>query len=232
MALVKFGGGVTEMRGSIAGTVFSRNSSGAYARARTKPVNPNTERQDNVRGGVASATTRWSQTLNDTSRILWNEYAALVAMKNRLAETTFHSGFNHYIRSNAFRMSLGFAAIDAAPANGELPAHDPSISIAPSAGSQQLNVTFDNSMDWANEAGGVLFVHQGRPQNAQRFRFFGPYRWCTCVGGDSETPPGPAEPAPAVFHITELQRQWVYFRIQRADGRLSETFRAEAFVGG
>ncbi len=231
MALVKFGGGVVDMRGSIAGTVFSKNRYGQYARARTKPVNPNTERQDDVRDGVAEATARWSAALTDAARILWNDYAAGVSMKNRLGEAIFLSGFNHYVRSNAFRISLGFAPIDAAPAIFELPAHDPSLAIAPSAGSQQLEVTFDNSMDWANEAGGVLFIHQGRPQNPQRFFFGGPYRWCTCVGGDDITPPTSPEPAPAVYHITELQKQWIYCRIQRADARLSEIFRAEAFVG-
>lgn len=231
MALVKFGAGVIDMRGSIAGTTFSKNRFGQYARARTKPVNPNTTRQDAVRSGVAEATARWSETLNNASRILWNEYAALVAMKNRLGETVFLSGFNHYIRSNAFRISLGFAAIDAAPAIGELPAQDPSLAMAPIAAAQQLDVSFDNTMDWANETGGVLFIHQGQPQNPQRFFFGGPYRWCTCVGGDDVTPPVSPEPAPAVYHITELQKVWIYARIQRADGRLSEPFRAEAFVG-
>ncbi len=228
---VKFGPGILDARGSIGGVTFSKNSTSHYMRSRVKPVNPNTERQDDVRSGVAEATTRWSQTLNNASRILWNEYAAGVTMPNVLGEAVHISGFNHYIRSNAFRISLGFAAIDAAPAIMEIPAQDPSLAIAPSAGAQQLNVSFDDTMDWANETGGVLFVHQGKPQNPQRFFFGGPYRWCTCVGGDDVTPPVTPEPAPAVFHITELQKQWIYCRIQRADGRLSEPFRAEEFVG-
>ncbi len=228
---IKLGAGLVDARGSISGMTVSRNSAGLYARARVKPVNPNTTRQDDVRSGVAVATARWSETLNEASRVLWNEYAALVAMKNKLGDTIFNSGFNHYVRSNAFRMSLGFAAIDAAPSIGELPAQDPSISIAPAASSQQLELTFDNSMSWANETGGVLFVHQGRPQNPQRYYFGGPWRWLMCIGGDDTTPPTSPDPAPAVYHITELQRQWLYCRIQRADGRLSEPFRAEAFVG-
>jgi len=36
---IKFGGGVVDARGSLAGNVFSRNKSGAYMRARVTPVN-------------------------------------------------------------------------------------------------------------------------------------------------------------------------------------------------
>ncbi|GAI01350.1 unnamed protein product, partial [marine sediment metagenome] len=45
MALIKYGGGIVQISGSIAGTVFARNKMGNYARPRTKPVNPRTARQ-------------------------------------------------------------------------------------------------------------------------------------------------------------------------------------------
>lgn len=229
MALVKFGGGIIQMSGSIAGNTFARNRYGNYVRARTKPTNPNTTRQQGIRSAIAEATVRWSTVLNQAGRDIWNLYAANVAMKNRLGETVTLTGFNHYIRSNALRLQLGFAAIDAGPDLFELPAHDPSLAIAPAEASQQCNVTFDNTMDWANETGGVLFIYQGMSQNPQRNFFAGPWRWCTCVGGDDVTPPVSPEPAPAVYHLSVGQHIWVYARIQRADGRLSEKFRADNF---
>jgi len=39
MALIRFGGGIVQMLGSIGGTTFARNASGNYARARTTPAN-------------------------------------------------------------------------------------------------------------------------------------------------------------------------------------------------
>jgi len=227
--LLKFGGGITEMRGSIAGNVYSRNRSGAYMRARTKPVNPNTTRQQAIRAAIAFVCARWSETLTKAHRDAWGVYGANVPMKNRLGETIYLSGFNHYIRSNAGRVQLGFAAIDTAPVIFELPAKDPSIAIAPDAGDQLLNFSFDNTMAWANEDDGVLYLYQGLPQNAQRNFFGGPWRWVMCVGGDSITPPTSPDVAPCVFAIGEGQHQWIYCRIQRADGRLSEQFRADAF---
>ncbi|GAH13494.1 unnamed protein product, partial [marine sediment metagenome] len=49
MSLVKYGGGIVQMSGSIAGNTFARNRYGNYVRARTKPINPNSDRQVVVR---------------------------------------------------------------------------------------------------------------------------------------------------------------------------------------
>ena len=57
MAKVRFGNGVSEIRGSIAGNVFSRSGAGAIIRNRITPVNPNTTRQSQARAifGLVSA---------------------------------------------------------------------------------------------------------------------------------------------------------------------------------
>jgi len=106
MALVKFGGGVVQMSGSIAGDTFARNRYGNYCRARTKPTNPNTSRQQDVRASLAFLTDRWSNTLTALQRAAWNLYGDSVAMTNRLGETTKLTGFNHYIRSNIERKRI------------------------------------------------------------------------------------------------------------------------------
>jgi hypothetical protein len=85
-ALVQFGGGVSQIRGSINGTVFSRNRSGAIARGRTKPVNPVTQRQSEVRAAFGQASSSWgSLTAADVAD--WEAYAALVTRINGLGET-------------------------------------------------------------------------------------------------------------------------------------------------
>jgi len=229
MALIKYGGGIIQMSGSIAGTTHARNRYGNYARARTKPVNPNTALQVQVRAIIADLTARWSQTLTDDQRTAWNLYGSNVAMKNRLGEVIKLTGFNHYIRSNANLRRLGLTLVDNGPVIFELPAKDPTFAITGTEAPNNITATFDNTMAWAIEDGGILVMFQGQPQNAQRNFFAGPWRLWTAVEGID--PGGAVSPkvAPAVFAIAELQRFWVSARIIRADGRLSEVFRADTF---
>jgi len=150
-------------------------------------------------------------------------------MKNKLGETVRLSGFNHYIRSNSVRVHSGIAEIDAGPTVFELPEKDPTLSIVADDGDQTISVTYDNELDWADETGAYLITYQGQPQNPQRNFFAGPWRLLDNLPGVTGTPPTPPDVQPVVFVITELQRQWIYARIARADGRLSEPFRADTF---
>lgn len=229
--LVKFGAGIIEARGSIAGMTFSRNKSGAYARARVKPVNPNTARQDQVRAALALLTARWSQTLTIAQRTAWNLYASSVSMMNGLGEAIHLSGFNHYIRSNSFRATYAKTPVDDGPVIFELPAQDPTFDISGGEVAQQLTVSFDDTMDWDNETGGFLVYYQGAPQNAQRNYFNGPWRLLSYTAGADGAPVASPVVEANVFAVAEGQRQWAYARILRADGRISESFRADCVIG-
>lgn len=229
MALVKYGGGIVQMSGSIAGDTHARNRSGNYIRARTKPVNPKTAAQVIVRAALAYLTDRWAQTLTANQRTAWNLYAANVAMTNKLGESINLSGFNHYIRSNSNMVRIAQPAIDDGPVIFELPDQDPTFAITISEATQNITATFDNAAAWAIEDNAFMFMFQGTPQNAQRDFFAGPWRFQTAVEGID--PGGAASPkiAPAVFAVSEGQRVWCYARIMRADGRLSQLFRADTF---
>lgn len=231
MALIKFGGGITEMRGSMAGNVFSRNKSGAYVRARTKPTNPNTALQQAVRNALAQLTVRWSQTVTAAQRTAWNLYASSVSMTNKLGESIFLSGFNQYLRSNIVLLQSGGTIVDAGPTTFELPDTDPAMVASGSEGTQLVSIAFNDALVWLDEDDAYMHLWQGSPQNAQRNFFDGPWRYLTSLAGDSVTPLTSPQTAAASFAITELQRVWVYARIQRADGRLSEPFRSDFFVG-
>lgn len=229
MALVKYGGGVTQMSGSIGGTTFARNASGNYARARTKPVNPQTALQTVVRAAFAFLTDRWAQILTANQRTAWNLYGSSVPMQNKLGETIFLTGFSQYIRSNMIRKQLALPVIDDGPVIFEIPDQDPTFAITASEATQQITYSFDIGLEWALEADGWILVFQGKPQNAQRNFFAGPWRVISATQG--------ADPGPIVspvliatsYAIAEGQRQWSYARIARADGRLSEVFRADTF---
>jgi len=229
MALVKFGAGVIQMSGSIAGNVYARNRSGNYVRARTKPVNPNSSGQVVIRAALATLTTRWAQTLTALQRTAWNLYASNVAMTNKLGETIHLTGFNHYLRSNIPRLQIGTGIIDAGPVVFELPAQDPTMFLEASEASQKISVSFDNTMDWATETDAVMYLYQGQPQNAQRNFFAGPWKLLGYIAGDVGGAPATPQLKDVVFATAELQRLWVYARIQRVDGRLSEKFRADTF---
>ena len=230
MALVKYGGGIIGMSGSIAGNTFARNRSGNYVRSRTKPVNPRSALQSLVRAAISLMTVRWAVTLSGAQRIAWNLFAANVGMKNKLGETINLSGFNHYIRSNSLLSRSGLTIVDDAPITFELPAADPTFAITASQAAQTLIVTYDAALAWLNEDGGFLYIFQGAPQNTQRIFFGGPWRFIGHVSGvDPAGPAGPAEIA-AAFPIGEGQKMWAYARIQRADGRVSEVFRVETWI--
>lgn len=229
MALVKFGGGITQMAGSIGGTTYARNRYGNYSRARTKPVNPNTARQVAVRGYMSTLTTRWSNTLTAPQRTAWDLYAANVVMTNRLGETMHLSGYNHYIRSNMWRLDLGQAVVDAGPVVFELPAADGSIVVSGSEGTQLVTLTFDDGLDWCSEDDAGLMILEGAPQNAQRNFFGGPYRGRSAKMGNTAAPTVSPLDYTAIHVISEGQRVWVQFRILRADGRISEPFAKSFF---
>ncbi|GAI05376.1 unnamed protein product, partial [marine sediment metagenome] len=212
------------------GTTFARNHYGNYARARTKPVNPKTDAQNDVRAALAAMTARWSQVLDAPQRTAWNLYGSNVVMKNKLGESINLTGFNHYIRSNVIRQVSSEGPIDDGPTVFEIPAADPTLTVSYTEAPQHKTVTFDNTMDWAKEDGANMYLFDGQPQNAQRNFFAGPWKGVQEVAGVD--PGGAVSPVVAAikFVVTEGQHCWMYARISRADGRLSAPFRADALV--
>ena len=230
MALIRFGGGIVQMLGSIGGTTFARNASGNYARARTTPVNPNTIYQQSSRAAITVLTERWRETLTDIQRTAWATYANAVSMTNRLGESINLSGFNHYIRSNALLAKLGLTIVDAGPTELAIPAMDPTFAITASEATDEISVAFDDTLEWLDEDGGYMFVSQGVPQNATRNFFAGPYRHMASIDGDSVTPPTTPDAQASVFTLIETQKVWCEARILRADGRLSNKMLASCII--
>lgn len=106
MALVRFGGGVSELRGSIAGNTFGRSRAGAYVRNRTTPVNPSTESQSNVRARFHIATDAYKE-LGETLIKQWDEFAATQIRVNRLGEDYVPSGKQLFTESSINQQLLG-----------------------------------------------------------------------------------------------------------------------------
>jgi hypothetical protein len=233
MALARFGGGLIQLLGSVAGNTFARNRYGNYVRPRTKPVNPKSDRQSQARQIIQQLTDYWSSgEMSDAERAAWGTYAAAVAMKNRLGESIFLTGFNHFVRSNAARMAVGGSIIEAGPTELSLPGSDPTFAVTADAGTGLLTVAFDDGQDWAGESGAFLSVSMGRPQIDTRNYFGGPFRNAGGLIGSTGVPLTSPQTLVAPFTLVTGQKVWAFARLIRADGRASNPFFAPALIVG
>lgn len=221
MALIRFAEG-QQRSGSVGGTVFSHNRFGAYIRARSVPVNPNTDRQVVVRNATRSLTIAWNNTLTEAQRLAWDTYGAAVPWTNKFGDVVTLPGLNHYVRSNVPRLQSGFARIDAAPVLFTLAAAELGLVVTASEGTQLASVVFDDTQAWCSEDDAHQFVFAGIPQNTGIKFFGGPYRLAGTIDGDSVTPPTSPQTFTWPWPIAADQRLWTRTRIGRADGRLSE----------
>jgi len=222
MALIKYGGGIVQMSGSIAGTVFARNRFGNYARPRTKPVNPNSPRQEAARAIVSYLAEYWHQDLDDVQRGLWDTYAAAVAMKNRLGETVHLTGFNHFIRSNAAQKAMGETEVDAAPTVLSLPEKDTDLVCTEEDIAGQTFTFTCNVAGWVPNGDpkfGIM-IAQGQPQLASRQSFHGPWRYMDFIDA-TEGAAGTGTLA-AAFAFALGQTVWFRARIITNSVRLSD----------
>jgi len=225
MALVKFGGGIVQMSGSIAGNTFARNRYGNYVRSRTKPINPQSAGQGTIRNSLSALVEAWNDELSDAQRTAWRLYATSVAMTNKLGETIHLSGFNHYVRSNSIRLFAGPATrIDAGPTEFSLPVTDPALSVA-CQNDNTIDITYDDTMPWCDLDNEQMMIFMGSPQGPGRNFFKGPWKYAIRIVGNSvAAPTSPSEGNAPPFVITPGQKVWFYARISKADGRLSTKF--------
>lgn len=227
MALIRFAEG-QQRSGSIGATVYSHNRFGAYIRARSVPVNPNTSRQIQIRNAVRSLTILWQNTLTQVQRDAWDVYAANVPWQNKFGDDVRLTGLAHYVRSNTARLARGGATIAAAPVIFNLAAAELGLVCTASEATQLVTCNYDDTQTWATEAGAFQFFYMGLPQNAAITFFGGPFRFINVA--DGATPAVSPGIFAAPFPFAAGQRLWVQSRIARADGRLSELARVD-FLG-
>jgi len=95
MAIVRFGGGVAGIRGTLAGNVFSANSNGAFVRQWSRVHNPKTLWQTVNRMAAAAIPNAW-RALLPAQRGDWNTYAAAHPLQNALLEKYYRTGFQWF----------------------------------------------------------------------------------------------------------------------------------------
>ena len=205
MALVMLGGGVTDIRGSIAGTTFSRSAAGNYARSRKKPVNPRSALQTLRRANVGYLTKYWSNTLTEQERTDWRAYAAGTTWTNKLGQSIAISGLSAFLRLNALHRMTWSTVITAAPlAMG----HAGGVTITFAAES-------DTSKIQMNEPGGAfgksidlqeLWFFQGLPTEPGRITTPKGFKLIGGVRGNSGAPPAFPLEIDSAYTMTAGQR--------------------------
>jgi len=224
MALVKYGGGILGMSGSIGGQTHSHNRYGAYIRARTTPVNPQSARQNKIRAVIQFLAQYWSNTLTQLQRDAWEVYAAAITRSNALGAQIKLTGFNHFIRSNAPRQQLDDAIVAPGPVLLTLPVADPTFECEVDETNQEVSVTFGDSADWCTQDGGEMYVSMSIPKAAGTNFIGGPFRVAGAI--DGVDPGGVASPQVIAvpFPVAEGQALVCSARISEIDGRLSDPF--------
>lgn len=220
MALVRLAEG-QQRSGSIGGTVFSHNRYGAYIRARSVPVNPQTSRQVAARNRVKALASAWQNILTQGQRDAWDLYADTVGWLNKLGESVHLTGLNMYVRTNAIALQATLARIDAAPTNFTLAVAEQALDGSASEATQNATMIYDDTATWDNETGACQVFYCGSPVNSGISFFNGPWRLMTFVHGVTGAPVASPVVGTYQYPIADGQRLHVYSRIMRADGRLS-----------
>ena len=229
MATVLYGGGIAEVRGSVGGTVFSKNRYGHYMRNRTTPVNPQTNRQNTVRSIVQYLAQAWSNVLSAANIAAWEVYAASIVRTNKVGATMKLTGFNHFIRSNAFILQNNLSLVKNGPGTLTLPGGDPTFAAIVDSATQNIAVTFDNTMDWASDSSAGMGVYMSMPKSSGTSFIAGPYRRAGTILGAGSPPASPASIAcPFPVHVNQQVK--VKARIVEGDGRLSDPFHHQSGV--
>lgn len=231
MANVQFGGGVVDMRGSIGGTTFARGPYGAYARARTTPINPNSTLQQIVREKMSQAASAYAG-ITQAQKDAWALYAANTPTQNKLGQEIFLSGFNWYCACNAARLrDASLAQVAAGPTTFGRPDTPTAIAMSCTASSSTTSLAFAVGDSWVDEDDAALFVFLSQPRSIGRTFVGPPYRLATTVLGDNGTPPtSPAAGVNPWGVVETTMRQDVYAFTVRVDGRISTKVESAAVI--
>lgn len=114
MAKIKFTAVVAEMRGKIAGTVFSKNRGGNYARTKVTPVNPQSSDQVAQRNRLSTYAQNF-RALGASVIQAWNAAVANFQSTDIFGDIKTPAGINLYTRLNMNLDLAGQSAITNPP---------------------------------------------------------------------------------------------------------------------
>jgi hypothetical protein len=174
MATIKMGATVSDARGSVGGTVFSRNTGGAYTRARVAPINRKTPAQSLVRSNFGLNSKMWSGTLTADQRAAWTLFAQSNPVPNRLGDSIILSGLAMFNKLNQVLAQILQPPLLDAPADLSVPALAPATGAVANTGTLLIGAVASDQTVVAGagyyvEATGPLAAGRTPPSSAYRF---------------------------------------------------------------
>lgn len=188
MANIMLGGGVTDIRGSIAGNTFSRSKAGNYIRSRKKPVNPRSNLQGSRRAAASQLSREWGKTLTEAQRAAWRAYADATNWTNKLGQSITIPGLSAFLRTGAMLLLVDEVYQPAAPTEaGSAGAVD--FTFTATEDDQKIVIT-EPGPPWGKDTNDdyVLFF-QGLTAPAGRIGLPPKFNFLGFLEGDSVTPP-------------------------------------------
>ena len=237
MALIKFSSVVSEARGSVGGTTYSRNRGGAYIRSRTTPVQPTSTLQSDAKAVFAAAVNSWTNVLTATERAGWDSYAAAVPYTDTFGSTRYYTGQQRYVQAYTAGVNAGLLATRFATAPttlteaaNVLPA---SITINQGASTADATAKIPAITTQSGAvAGDIVIVNFGEQITKAVTYFKGPYRYAaksTFVSGS--TYPLITVTNPYGYVVTAGNLIPYSARVLLADNRISPIIRGILTVG-
>lgn len=143
MSKVKFSALVSDMRGKLNGSVFSKNRGGSYLRNKVTPINPATSAQGQARSVLTEFSQAW-RSLTEAQRTAWNNAVANFARTDIFGDLKNPSGINLFTRLNANIRNGGSAvSISSPPVPAAVPAITLGAMVNSAAGA--LSIVFADS---------------------------------------------------------------------------------------
>lgn len=213
--------------GSVAGTTYSRNRFGSYAKRKSTPVNPNTTFQNAVRSAFSTLAARWS-TLTAPQRSAWQTYSNSVPRSDTFGQPIVIDGRQMYIGCNSLRLQAGLSIVDAGPTILTLPGL--TLPVPTITAGDPISLAFTGTDDWANEVGGALLLYTTDAKSPQTNYCKGPYRYAGKVAGAATPPTSPATVAAPHVYTAGQKIFWKAVAVM-ADGRQSAASYGSVFCG-
>lgn len=140
MAKIKFSAMVSEVRGKLNGSVFSKNRGGAYLRNKVTPVNLQSLAQGKVRASLTNLSQSW-RGLTEAQRAAWNTAVANFATTDIFGDIKSPSGINLYTKINLNLANIAQAALTTPPLPSSVGVFN-SLTITATASTAALSVAF------------------------------------------------------------------------------------------
>ena len=222
MAKYKPGPASAEARGTIGGTVFSRNRYGLYMRSGASPVQPRTPGQIAARSAFTAMSQRWRDTLTATLRAAWEDYASLTPLTDVFGDKMYLTGNAMYCRFNSRWYARGGTPVDIAPVT---PGQAPMIMLT-ITGTKAAGIELTNYLPWLLTADRLSILKCAAPVSQARNFFNGPFTHLYWYPADTPRPYLLVAPT-----LVEIGQRWFFqVRAYTATGRTGPVSSAQVDI--